>query len=156
MSISTAISKVMPDLASRPFQLKMKRLMLASAHAIYEAWTTERFEGWFAAPGTVMMKPEIDAPYFFEARHNGERHPHYGRFLRLEPDRLIEMTWLTAAGTKGAETVITIELSTRQDGGTELTLTHSGFPDDESRRGHEAAWPAGLDHLDKQLSNSQA
>jgi len=156
MSISTAVSTVMPDLSSRPFQLTIKRFMHASPHAVFEAWTTERLDRWFAAPGTVMMKPQIEAPYFFEARHNGERHPHYGRFLRLEPDRLIEMTWLTAAGTKGAENVITIELSPRQGGGTELTFTHSGFPDDESRKGHEVAWRAGLDHLDEQLSDSQA
>jgi hypothetical protein len=73
MSISTTVSKLMPDLSSRPFQLKIKRRMHASPHAVFEAWTTESFERWFAAPGTVMMKPQIDAPYFFEARHNGER-----------------------------------------------------------------------------------
>ena len=100
-----------------------------------------------------MMKPQIDTPYFFEAHHNEERHPHYGRFLKLEPDRLIEMTWLTAAVTKGAETVITIELTPGHDGGTELTLTHAGFPDEESRKGHEEAWPAGLEQLDKKSSN---
>lgn len=153
MSTSTNVSKLTPDLSSRPFQLKINRHMHASPHAVFEAWTTEKFDRWFAAPGTVMMKPQIDTPYFFEARHNGQRHPHYGRFLKLEPARLIEMTWLTAAGTKGAETVITIELTPRQDGGTELTLTHAGFPDDECRKGHEEAWPAGLEQLDKKFSS---
>jgi uncharacterized protein YndB with AHSA1/START domain len=145
------VSKVMPDLSSRPFKLNLKRSMQASAHALFEAWTTEKFDRWFAAPGTVIMKPQVDTAYFFEARHNGERHPHYGRFLKLEPDRLIQMTWLTAAGTRGVETVITVELIPRQDGGTELTLTHAGFADDDSRKGHEEAWPAGLEELDKQF-----
>jgi uncharacterized protein YndB with AHSA1/START domain len=149
VSASKKVSKLMPDLSKRPFQLTIKRSMHASPRAVFEAWTTEKFDRWFAAPGTVIMKPQVDTAYFFEARHEGERHPHYGRFFKLEPDRLIQMTWLTAAGTKGVETIITIELSPRDDGGTELTLTHAGFSDDESRKGHEAAWPAGLEELDK-------
>jgi uncharacterized protein YndB with AHSA1/START domain len=154
-STSAKVSKLMPDLSKRPFQLKIRRSMHASAHAVFEAWTTDEFDRWFAAPGTVIMKPQVDTAYFFEARHEGERHPHYGRFLKLEPDRLVQMTWLTAAGTKGAETVITIELTPRDDGGTELTLTHAGFSDDESRKGHEAAWPAGLKQLDKEFSKKK-
>ena len=65
------------------------------------------------------------------------------------------MTWLTAAGTAGAETVITIELTPKDDGGTELTLTHAGFADDEARKGHEAAWPSGLEKLDEQFSQKK-
>jgi uncharacterized protein YndB with AHSA1/START domain len=51
------------------------------------------------------------------------------------------MTWLTgAAGTKGAETVVTIEF-TPSGSGTYPRLTHTGFPDKESRDKHAQAWP---------------
>ena len=144
---------VQPDLSSRPMRITAERQMDVPADVLFQAWTTEQFDRWFAAPGTVLMKPEVNSPYFFEARFEGERHPHYGRFLELETDRLVKMTWVTAAGTRGVETVLTVELIA-SGAGTLVRLIHEGFPDELSRDGHQEAWPMALQVLDKSLSTT--
>jgi predicted lactoylglutathione lyase/uncharacterized protein YndB with AHSA1/START domain len=123
--------------------------MKASPDVLFRAWTVE-LDRWLAAPGTLLIKAEPDTAFYFETHHGTERHPYYGRILRLERDRLVELTWLST-GTKRAETVITVEL-TPMSSGTQLRLTHAGFPDEESRTAHEDAWPMFLAQLDGRMA----
>lgn len=98
-----------PDLSRRPFTLTVDRVMPLPAQALDRAFT-EQIDGWFADPGSVLMRAEVDAPFFFETVHrletqaSAERHPR---------------------------------------------LTHAGFTDDESRRGHARAWPFVLAQLEQ-------
>ncbi len=137
-----------PDLSARPWQLIVERDMAAPPSVLYLAWT-EQIDQWFARPGSILMRPHVNEPFFFETLHENIRQPHYGRFLRLEKDSLVELTWVTGpSGTRGAETVVTIELLPKGTG-THLRLTHAGFADEESRDVHAEAWPLVLDVLDK-------
>lgn len=137
-----------PDLSSRSFQCTIERTMVVSPSVVFRAWT-EHFDQWFAEPGTLLMNAEVNVPFFFETHFEGQRHPHYGRFLKLVPNEFLELTWVTGnPGTHGAETLISIELAPRNDG-TQLKLTHAGFPDEDTANGHKEAWPEGLAHLDR-------
>jgi uncharacterized protein YndB with AHSA1/START domain len=145
-----------PDVSARPFELAVQRTFAASAASLYQAWTTG-FDRWFAAPGSVLMNPQVNAVFFFETEFKHEsapaaqRHPHYGRFLRLVADRLVQMTWVTGAlGTEGAETIVTVELQP-DPAGTQLQLKHAGFPNAAARDRHLQAWPRVFDQIDSSL-----
>ena len=129
--------------------------MTASPHALYRAWT-DRFDAWFAAPGLVQMRAAVGEPFVFQTKYQGALHTHYGRFLNLLPDRLVEMTWMTGGeGTAGAETVVRVEFEARSPG-TRLRLTHSGFYDEAGVRRHDQAWERHvLPHLDEVLRNEE-
>ena len=142
-----------PDHSDRPFQLTCTYTSAASPHEVYVAWTT-KFDLWFAQPGTLSMIAEPGRSWFFYNKHEWGRHPHYGRFLELRENELIETTWITGngnkEGTEGAETILRIEL-VPNGSRTEITLTHSGFVSQRSCESHRENWPLALDELDKAL-----
>jgi len=140
-----------PDLSSRPFGLTAERIIALPVEKLFKAWTTQ-FDLWFAAPGSLLTKGEINSPFFFETYFEGVHHPHYGRFLRIEENKLVEFTWVTGeGGTEGAETVVNVQLTSLNEG-TLVHLSHTGFPNETSRDRHQEAWPTILGQLEERMS----
>ena len=143
-----------PDLSNRKLKMTCEYICKAKPSEVYASWT-DKFDLWFAQPQTLAMTVEIGSAYFFYNREEWGRHPHYGRFLDLQDNELVEMTWMTGdgtdRGTQGAETVLRIELSVKGNG-THIRLTHSGFPTEASRKAHVENWPLALQILDESLA----
>ena len=129
----------------------IERDMRAAPDVVFTAWT-QGFDTWFALPGAIAMNATVGRPYWFDVEHEGTHYSHYGRFLAVETDRLLEFTWVTGRnGTDGAETVVRVEL-TPLERGTHVRLRHGGFYDEAAATRHSGSWPGILEHLDAMLS----
>lgn len=137
-SADPAIVKTGRDGREQRFASSLTREFEVAPDVLFGAWA-DRFDEWFAEPGAISRRLEVGAPYFFETVHAGRRHPHYGRILAFDPGRLLEMTWLNEAGTRGVETVVRVEVAAA-GAGSRLYLTHGGFRDEETSRQHGEAW----------------
>jgi uncharacterized protein YndB with AHSA1/START domain len=148
-----SISKPRFEPADSSLEIVVDRIMVAAPKDVFRAWT-EQFDTWFAAPGSLKMTAKVGEPFNFETEHEGIRHPHYGKFLELEPDRLVGMTWVTGRnGTWGAETVVRLEISPAEPG-SRIRLTHGGFYAADAANQHGEAWLRVLEHLDDVLSET--
>jgi uncharacterized protein YndB with AHSA1/START domain len=130
-----------------------KRIVLkATRQRVWQALTTvEEFNSWFrvALEGTFSPGARLQGPITYE----GYEHLTMEMTIeRMEPESLL--TWRWKPGTDAslaAETRVTFELRD-VEGGTELTLTESGFdslPPDQREtafRGNDEGW-------DEQMSN---
>src|SRR5262245_63788166 len=96
----------------------------------------DRPSGWRPLPGTL--------PYA-----DGSEHESSGEYVDVvKPERLI-MTWRWTGGVEDpGESFVEFRLRAVADG-TELTLTHSGLHDDETRGSHEHGWTGALDKLER-------
>jgi uncharacterized protein YndB with AHSA1/START domain len=126
--------------------ITVSRMIPASAQEVFDVWLDPKSPGspWFAGK-RVIVNPVVEGLFYLSIEHEGRVYPHYGRFDRIERPSRIEHTWVSE-GTQGYETVVSISLKPK-DGKTEVTLVHSGVPDDEEGRKHEQGWGWMLDML---------
>jgi len=127
-------------------ELTVTRTIPAPPEKIFDVWIDPKSPGgpWFGGD-RVIVNPTVDGLFYIAAKNEGRVWPHYGRFVRLERPRLIEYTWMSEA-TQGKESVVTLTFQPLGEE-TEVTLRHSGLPDDEMGRKHKDGWTWILDML---------
>lgn len=142
--------------------LTITRTSPLPAATLYRAFTSG-WGMWFAEPESARIRATVGEPFFFAVAQRFDdgrepvRHPHYGRFLRLEPNALVSLTWVTGAGgTGGAETTLTVYLDAIAGDFTRITLVHEGFLTAEARDAHEKAWPMVLAHQENTLRSADS
>jgi uncharacterized protein YndB with AHSA1/START domain len=122
------------------------RAIPAPVEEVFQVWMDPKSPGgpWFGAE-RLIMNPVVDGLFYLAVKHEGRTWPHYGRFVSVEPPRRVEYTWVSE-GTQGVESVVTVTFEPRGDQ-TDVTLRHSGVPDDEMGRRHQEGWAWVLSKL---------
>jgi uncharacterized protein YndB with AHSA1/START domain len=115
------------------------RLIPAPVEDVFDVWIDPKSPGgpWFGAE-RLILNPVVDGLFYSAVKHEGRIWPHYGRFVRIERPHEVEYTWVSEA-TQGAESVVTVTFDPQGEH-TEVTLRHTGVPDDEMGRRHEQGW----------------
>lgn len=126
--------------------ITVTRTIPAPAEKVFDVWIDPKSPGgpWFGAD-RVILNPVLDGLFYLAAKHQGRTWPHYGRFLEIDRPRRIEYTWMSE-GTKGSESIVTLTFEPHGND-TEVTLRHSGVPDDETGLKHKDGWAWVLDML---------
>ncbi len=78
-----------------------------------------------------------------------------GRFVTLEPNRLIKQTWHADTWPDGLESMVTITLDA-QGAGTQLELVHENVPDDEAESIEQGWIDYYWEPLERYLQQSEA
>ena len=132
-------------------KLVLTRTLDAPVARVYAAWTDPRtMQRWLCAG--EMTAPEVEAEVRVGGRYrvcmleaSGETHIVGGVYREVEQDRRLVFTWRWEGSEE--ETLVTVELAPAGESGTELTLTHEGFADEDIRDRHGWGWSSCLDKL---------
>lgn len=122
---------------------------------LFQAWTdAKEFAQWMGPNGFSVTECAIDPRHGGAWRctmrsPDGKNHRVHGVVREFEPPSRLVLSWIWEQGEmEGLETTLTIEF--RPVGaGTELHLTHDGFPTAEPRDHHIKGWRECLDGLDE-------
>jgi uncharacterized protein YndB with AHSA1/START domain len=119
--------------------ITVHRTIPAPVEKVFDTWMNPKSPGgpWFGAE-RVICNPAVDGLFYLAAKNEGRTWPHYGRFIEIDRPRRVEYTWVSEA-TQGVESVVTVTMEARANE-TDVTLRHSGVPDDEMGRRHKDGW----------------
>jgi uncharacterized protein YndB with AHSA1/START domain len=126
--------------------VSVTRAIPAPVEEVFQVWMDPKSPGgpWFGAE-RLILNPVVDGLFYLAVKHEGQTWPHYGRFVSIERPRRVEYTWVSE-GTQGVESVVAVTFEPRGDQ-TDVTLRHSGVPDDEMGRRHQEGWAWVLSKL---------
>ena len=134
--------------------LSIVRKLGAGPAKVWRAITEPEMLKQWMAPSDAFKVPVAEADVRVGGRYHivmnapdGEVHDVSGVYREIVPNKKLVYTWAWKS-TPERQSVVTIELRAAGSG-TELTLRHEQFADEEARDHHQQGWNGCLDRLEK-------
>ncbi len=135
------------------FQLQLSRFIRAPREKVFDAFVTEAgMRAWMGPRGLRVPEASVDARpgglwRVVMLARDGSRFAVSGVYREVaRPGRLV-FTWKWEGGPMpGVETLIEVDFTSRE-GGTELRMRHTGFPDTAMRDSHGQGWGSSFNKL---------
>lgn len=141
-------------LAEKP-SLTIVRRFAVAPEKVWQAWTDpQALKQWFGPDAGKVTLAEADVRVggrFRIAFHtmDGELHDVSGEYREVEPHRRLAFTWAWRS-TPERESLVTLTFRP-VDGGTEFTVVHGRFFDEQARNDHERGWIGAIAKLERHL-----
>jgi uncharacterized protein YndB with AHSA1/START domain len=139
-------------------KLSLSKWIRAKRDKVFAAWTEpEIMRQWFCPRELTLVSAEADVRVggrFRAAMSNGtQTYTVNGTYREVIPGRRLVFShqW---EEHDAVETLVAAEFAD-QDGGTLVSLSHEGFRDQESVKGHEVGWESTFDSLVHYINTSQ-
>jgi uncharacterized protein YndB with AHSA1/START domain len=122
----------------------------ASPERVFLALASKEIVDWWVRPGVFDTREwsgevRVGGRWRASGLARGKPYVLEGEFLEVDPPRKLVHTW-HLAGAAGAPTKVTYLLE-QFDGGTRVTVRHSGFPGGESCANTSMGWETSLQRL---------
>jgi glutathione S-transferase len=135
------------------FELQLSRFIRAPRQKVFDAFVTrEALTAWMCPRGMSISDAAVDARVGGRYRvvmraRDGSIFIVGGAYREIESPRRLVYTWQWEGETMPkVETLITLTF-TERDGGTQLDMHHSGFPDAGMRDAHASGWSSTFNRL---------
>jgi len=131
--------------------LQVARVIAAPKAKVFDAWLNPEMLAKFMMPMPDMSVPKAETDPVAGGRFDIVMHaggndlPHSGTYKEISPHERIVFTWESPYSVD--DSTVTLDF-VEADGGTEVTLTHVKFADEETRNNHEGGWTGILASLD--------
>jgi uncharacterized protein YndB with AHSA1/START domain len=122
----------------KTIDLNLTRTISAAPGEVFDAWLDAKSPGGFFHGHKAILDAKVNGLFYLAMGHEGREWAHYGRFVTLDRPGKIVHTWVSEA-TRGLESIVTLTLTPKGDQ-TEVTLRHTGVPDDDFGRQHGDGW----------------
>lgn len=142
-----------------PLEAVVRRRFNHPPERIFRAWVTpSEVCQWFRVdPSATCECVELNASpggrYSFRMGGSMPARMVSGEYLEVVPPSRLSFTWLWEGHPTEKTTVVTVTLEPAAGSGTDLTIRHSRFPDQNMADQHAKGWNGTLDMLGLHLES---